>query len=90
MTLIAINVLLDPDAATVERAQAVNSRLREIYAEGFALDANHAPHVTTGIGPRDHLDQMLAERFDPFTFSPAGAAVYQLGNFGTARKKLRG
>ena len=24
-----------------------------------------------------------------FTFSPAGAAVYQLGHFGTAAKKLR-
>ena len=28
MTLIAINVLLDPDAATVEKAQATNARLR--------------------------------------------------------------
>jgi 2'-5' RNA ligase len=46
MTLIAINVLLDPDAATVERAQAVNARLRESYPDGFALDANHAPHIT--------------------------------------------
>jgi hypothetical protein len=32
---------------------------------------------------------MLAEPFDPFTFSPAGAAVYQLGQFGTAAKKLK-
>jgi 2'-5' RNA ligase len=46
MTLIAINILLDPDAATVERAQRVNSRLREDYPNGFALDANHAPHIT--------------------------------------------
>jgi 2'-5' RNA ligase/phosphoglycolate phosphatase-like HAD superfamily hydrolase len=46
MTLIAINVLLDPDAATVERARAVNARLREDYPEGFALDADHAPHIT--------------------------------------------
>jgi phosphoglycolate phosphatase-like HAD superfamily hydrolase len=46
MTLIAINILLDPDAATVERAQTVNSRLRENYPDGFALDANHAPHIT--------------------------------------------
>src|SRR5208283_713668 len=30
-----------------------------------------------------------AEAFDAFTFSPAGASVYQLGNFGTARKKLK-
>ena len=27
--------------------------------------------------------------FESFTFSPAGAAVYQLGQFGTAAKKLK-
>jgi len=47
-----------------------------------------SPHVTTGIAPRDYLDKMLAEPFEPFTFSPAGAAVYQLGQLGTAAKKL--
>ena len=47
------------------------------------------PHVTTGIAPREYLDKMLAEPFEPFTFSPAGAAVYQLGPFGTAAKKLK-
>jgi len=31
---------------------------------------------------------MLAEPFEPFTSSPSGAAVYQLGPFGTAVKKL--
>ncbi len=46
MTLIAINILLDPDAATVEKARATNARLRESYPDGFALDANHAPHIT--------------------------------------------
>jgi hypothetical protein len=34
---------------------------------------------------------MPAERFEPFTFSLAGASVYPLGNnFGTARTKLKG
>jgi haloacid dehalogenase-like hydrolase len=47
-----------------------------------------SPHVTTGIGPRDYLDKMLAEPFESFTFSAAGAAGYQLGQFGTAAKKL--
>jgi phosphoserine phosphatase len=47
-----------------------------------------SPHVTTGIAPRDYLDKMLAEPFESFTFSPAGAAIYQLGQFGTAAKKL--
>ncbi|HEY4647357.1 MAG TPA: HAD family hydrolase [Steroidobacteraceae bacterium] len=47
------------------------------------------PHVSTGVGPREYLDKMLTEPFEPFTFSPAGAAVYQLGQFGTAAKKLK-
>ncbi len=46
------------------------------------------PHVSTGNAPTAYLDQMMAEPFEPFTFSPAGAAVYQLGPFGTAAKKL--
>ena len=46
MSLIAINVLLDPDAATVARARAINARLREDVPAGFALDADHAPHIT--------------------------------------------
>ena len=48
-----------------------------------------SPHVSTGVAPRDYLDKMLAEPFAPFTFSSAGAAVYQLGPFGTAAKKLK-
>ena len=48
-----------------------------------------SPHVSTGVATRDYLDKMLAEPFEPFMFSPAGAAVYQLGPFGTAAKKLK-
>lgn len=47
------------------------------------------PHVSTGTAPNAYLDQMLKESFEPFAFSPAGAAVYQLGPFGTAAKKLK-
>jgi len=47
------------------------------------------PHVTVGMASQDYLKEMLAEPFDVFTFSPAGASVYQLGNFGTARKQLK-
>jgi hypothetical protein len=47
------------------------------------------PHVSTGVASREYLDKMLAEPFQPFTFSPAGAAVYQLGPYGTAAKKLK-
>jgi hypothetical protein len=48
------------------------------------------PHVTTGVATREYLDKMLAEPFESFTFSPAGALVYQLGQFGSAAKKIKG
>ena len=50
---------------------------------------NFNPHVSTGVAPKEYLDKLLAEPFENFTFSPAGAAVYQLGPFGTAAKKLK-
>jgi hypothetical protein len=50
---------------------------------------NFNPHVSTGVASKDYLDKMLAEPFENFTFSPAGAAVYQLGPFGTAAKQLK-
>jgi hypothetical protein len=49
----------------------------------------YSPHVSTGAAPRDYLEKMLAEPFAAFSFSPAGAAVYQLGPFGTAARKLK-
>jgi hypothetical protein len=45
--------------------------------------------VITGIGTVDYLNKLLAEPFDRFTFSPAAASVYQLGNYGTAQKELK-
>jgi hypothetical protein len=62
------------------------------YVAAFVPEATGKkfnPHVTIGIAPRDYLKEMLAEPFDVFMFSPASASVYQLGNFGTARKELK-
>lgn len=62
------------------------------YVAGFAEDQageNFNPHVTTGVAPSDYLDAMIAEPFDEFAFGLAGAAVYQLGPFGTAARKIR-
>jgi 2'-5' RNA ligase len=50
---------------------------------------NFHPHVTLGIASQDYVKEIAAEPFEAFTFSPAGVSVYQLGNFGTARKKLK-
>ena len=46
------------------------------------------PHVTTGIGTIEYLDQMLTERFEPFEFFVDGPTAYQLGTYGTAQKRL--
>jgi hypothetical protein len=50
---------------------------------------NYSPHVTTGLASKKYLDKMLAQPFESFTFSPAGASVYQLAEYGTAAKKLK-
>jgi hypothetical protein len=47
------------------------------------------PHVSTGVAPKAYLDKMSTEPFAPFSFSPVGAAIYQLGPFGTAAKRLK-
>jgi hypothetical protein len=72
----------DPNNAAL--AGYVSDFVRKYSGEHFN------PHVSTGVASRVYLDKMLAEPFQPFTFSPAGAAVYQLGQFGTAAKKLKG
>ena len=62
------------------------------YVANFATVAagkRFNPHVTIGVGTEEYLNKMLAEPFPSFTFSPAGASVYQLGAFGTARKELK-
>jgi hypothetical protein len=62
------------------------------YVENFVRDAagkRFNPHVTIGVATEKYLNEMLAEPFPSFTFSPASASVYQLGAFGTARKKLK-
>ena len=62
------------------------------YVSAFVQEAagkKFNPHVSTGTAPRADLDKLIGEPFTPFTFSPAGAAVYQLGPYGTAAKKLK-
>jgi hypothetical protein len=62
------------------------------YVKAFVpneTDKKFNPHVTIGISTQDFLKKMVEEKFEAFTFSPVGASVYHLGNFGTARKKLK-
>jgi len=62
------------------------------YVANYVSDAagkRFNPHVTIGVATETYLNEMLAEPFASFTFSPASASVYQLGSFGTARKELK-
>jgi hypothetical protein len=49
---------------------------------------HYVPHVSVGVGTIDFLNSMVAAPFETFTFSPVGASVYHLGNYGTAMTKL--
>src|SRR5688572_8161713 len=44
--IIAIDVLLEPDATMVQRAMAANTKLRENYPQGYTLGPQHVPHIT--------------------------------------------
>jgi 2'-5' RNA ligase len=62
------------------------------YVANFVPNASGKkfnPHVTIGVATEAYLKEMLGEPFEAFAFSPAGASVYQLGSFGTARKELK-
>jgi 2'-5' RNA ligase len=62
------------------------------YVANFAAVAagvKFSPHVTVGVGRQADFDQLLSAPFEPFSFSAAGAAAYQLGAFGTARELKR-
>jgi hypothetical protein len=50
--------------------------------------ANYIPHVTCGVATEAFVKQLKAKPFEAFAFKPIGVAIYQLGNFGTAAKKL--
>jgi hypothetical protein len=45
--LTAIDILINPDEATIERAREVNARMLESMPEGWVLDDTHQPHITT-------------------------------------------
>lgn len=42
----AIDILLEPDAAMLRHAQTANARLLKEFPKGYALDAEHQPHIS--------------------------------------------
>jgi hypothetical protein len=76
---------------STEHGRDIQAFLLEYVADFVKIAAGRKfnPHVTTRVGAETYLNKLLAEPFGPFTFSPAGASVCQLGTFGTARKELK-
>ncbi len=61
------------------------------YVEKFTTNSagkNYNPHVTVGVAHEDFVKQLKAEPFEKFPFKASKVAIYQLGSFGTAQKKL--
>jgi hypothetical protein len=76
--------------ATTTEHPEINAPTIE-YVESFVpkrTGKNYNPHVTLGVGHLALVKQMEAEPFEGFKFNVTGAAVFQLGNFGTASKQL--
>src|SRR5271170_8049227 len=45
--LTAIDILINPDEATIKRAQEVNAKMLKSMPDGWVLDDTHQPHITT-------------------------------------------
>jgi hypothetical protein len=76
--------------ATTPAARDVNASTIQ-YVKTFVpneVGKKYNPHVTVGVGRPDFVEKMQAAPFKAFKFKVAGAAVYHLGNFGTAQVKL--
>jgi hypothetical protein len=77
--------------ATTPADPDINSSTIE-YVRAFvpkSTGKNYIPHVTIGVAPVAFVKKLEAEPFAAFTFSLVAMSVYQLGNYGTARKQLK-
>lgn len=50
--------------------------------------SKYNPHVTIGLAEESFLKELLAKPYNTFIFKSKSVSIYQLGDFGTARKKL--
>jgi hypothetical protein len=61
------------------------------YVNAFVTQSSGAkynPHVTIGLAHEAFLKDLLAKPYKSFKFKSTSVSIYQLGDFGTARKKL--
>jgi 2'-5' RNA ligase len=70
--IVAIDVLLHPDATMLAAAAKANAALRGDYPAGFALDELHTPHISMiqRFVRRDDLERIYGELGEVFAKTP--------------------
>jgi hypothetical protein len=85
-------IVVGTDAAFVQNTDGTPiAKGSDTYVNGFIPDhsgAKYNPHVTIGLAHEDFLNALIAAPYHPFTFKCSSLSIYQLGDYGTARKKL--
>lgn len=69
-----------------EASQATVDYVRSFVPK--ATGSNFKPHITVGVASPEALEAIRTESFAPMTFSVSQAAIFQLGDAGTAREIL--
>ena len=81
----------DASAFVPDKSGAPFDPLLFKYVETFVPEQTGKkfnPHVTIGVAPLEWLKAEEKKPFEKFAFGAQGIAVYQLGNFGTASRRL--
>jgi hypothetical protein len=85
-------MVVGTDAAFVQNADGTPIAAGSSeYVNAFVPDhsgAKYNPHVTIGLAHEDFLKALMAKPYNSFRFKSASVSIYQLGDFGTAQKKL--
>ena len=94
MTVVAIDVVLEPDETMCARAIRDNARLLDVYPNGFTLDEAHQPHITLlqRFVRADDLDAVYAaadtvvagEKPTSWTLTALGTYYIPSGSIGAA------
>lgn len=77
---------LRPDGKTIAQAQPTIDYVSAFVPKSSGNNFN--PHVTIELGNRAFVDKLKAEPFTTFTFKARSVDICQLGEFGTAQKRL--
>lgn len=85
-------LVVGTNAAFIQNADGTPiAKGSDTYVNEFIPDhsgAKYNPHVTIGLAHEDFLKELMAKPYNKFTFKSASVSIYQLGDFGTAQKKL--